>query len=58
MKEKNLKCVSCHRSLASAYPGVIFTCPSCGKVEIVRCNHCREIGAKYKCKSCNFEGPN
>ena len=35
-----------------------FNCPDCGKYEIVRCAHCREIAAKYTCHQCQFEGPN
>jgi predicted RNA-binding Zn-ribbon protein involved in translation (DUF1610 family) len=35
-----------------------FKCPSCGKHEIVRTRHMRQIAAKYKCPECNFEGPN
>ena len=31
--------------------------PKCGKVEIVRCNHCRKIFL-YKCSECGFTGPN
>ena len=36
---------------------VEFPCPSCGKVEIVRCKHCRSINNSYKCPACGFEGP-
>jgi hypothetical protein len=39
--------------------GVVkFLCPKCSKPEIIRCKHCREIVAKYKCPECGFEGPN
>ncbi len=48
-----LKCISCGKSLNKE--GIIFKCPSCGK-KIIRCNHCRKIGIKYKCE-CGFEGP-
>ncbi|MCL4388646.1 MAG: zinc finger domain-containing protein [Candidatus Marsarchaeota archaeon] len=34
-----------------------FKCPSCGKGNIIRCYHCREISNKYKCAECDFEGP-
>jgi len=33
-------------------------CPKCGKYQIIRCKHCREIVAKYKCPECGFVGPN
>ena len=58
MKEKQLKCTSCKVSITNLAGSVRFICPNCGKIEIVRCSHCREIGAKYKCKGCSFEGPN
>jgi len=35
-----------------------FKCPNCGKTEIVRTKHQRRIAVKYKCKSCDFSGPN
>ena len=35
-----------------------FMCPKCGKAEIVRCGHCREIVTRYICPECGFEGPN
>jgi len=51
---KKITCVSCGKQVAEK--GVIFKCPSCGKKDIVRCNHCRKLGVKYKC-DCGFEGP-
>ena len=47
-------CVSCGR-LTSQYTR--FMCPECGKGEIVRCYHCREINNTYRCTECNFVGP-
>ncbi len=47
-------CVSCGR-LTSDYTE--FKCPKCGKTTIIRCLHCREIGNRYICKECGFEGP-
>jgi len=35
-----------------------FKCPSCGKQEIVRTRHMRQVAAKYSCAECGFEGPN
>ena len=56
--EKKLKCSSCGAEISNDSGSVIFGCPACGKSKIVRCTHCREIAAKYKCSSCDFEGPN
>lgn len=53
-----LVCSSCKRRITNTKGTTRFVCPKCGKFEIVRCGHCREIVAKYKCPSCNFEGPN
>ncbi|UZE93839.1 MAG: RNA-binding protein [Candidatus Pacearchaeota archaeon] len=51
---KQVKCISCGKELSKG--GVILKCPSCGKKTIVRCDHCRKVGVKYKC-DCGFEGP-
>ena len=51
---KEVKCLSCGKELNR--DGVVFKCPSCGKHIIIRCNHCRKVGVKYKCE-CDFEGP-
>lgn len=56
-KMAELTCSSCKKRI-SAESAARFPCPACGKEEIVRCAHCREIAAKYKCHSCGFEGPN
>ncbi len=58
MSEQKLKCGSCKKDITNDGGSVVFKCPSCGKYEIVRCKHCREIVAKYKCPGCGFEGPN
>ncbi len=59
MKMKNkIKCVSCKIDIINSTGAVKFICPSCGKEEIVRCTHCREIAARYKCPKCGFSGPN
>ena len=58
MVEKDLKCSSCKEKITNTPGSIKFTCPACGKSEIIRCKHCREIVAKYKCPSCKFEGPN
>ncbi|MBI2670994.1 RNA-binding protein [Candidatus Woesearchaeota archaeon] len=53
-----LKCNSCKVSVTNLTGLVRFTCPSCSEKEIVRCSHCREIAARYKCDNCGFSGPN
>lgn len=56
--DKIKKCSSCNIELTNLVGSTSFKCPSCGKSDIFRCKHCREIGAKYTCSSCNFSGPN
>ncbi|MEK6974187.1 MAG: zinc finger domain-containing protein [Nanoarchaeota archaeon] len=58
MKMRVMKCSSCKTSVANMTGAVKFTCPNCNDKEIVRCNHCREIAARYKCENCKFSGPN
>ncbi|MBI2654534.1 DUF1610 domain-containing protein [Candidatus Woesearchaeota archaeon] len=58
MTEKQALCTSCKKRITNTIGSTRFNCPKCGKVEIVRCHHCREIAAKYRCSNCNFEGPN
>jgi len=55
--EKN-RCSSCNKEIVNEKGVVRFKCPSCAKAEIVRCGHCREIGARYTCLKCDFSGPN
>ena len=54
--KKKLICSSCYKSIQEG--ATIFECPACGKQKIVRCNHCKKVGIKYKCGNCGFEGPN
>ncbi|MBS3145910.1 RNA-binding protein [Candidatus Woesearchaeota archaeon] len=56
--EKFKQCNSCQTRLTNLSGSTTFKCPSCSKQEIVRCKHCREIGAKYLCSECSFSGPN
>ncbi|MBS3104758.1 RNA-binding protein [Candidatus Woesearchaeota archaeon] len=58
MAEKQALCTSCKKRITNTIGSTRFKCPKCGQVELVRCNHCRKIAAKYKCSSCGFEGPN
>jgi Zn-ribbon RNA-binding protein len=55
---KTFKCNSCKTSLANGIGAVKFKCPSCKDEDIIRCSHCREIAARYKCNKCGFSGPN
>lgn len=56
--EQKTRCISCKKRVTNMIGTTKFNCPKCGKFEIVRCKHCREIASKYKCAECNFEGPN
>ena len=58
MVKKELKCNSCNVKVGNMPGAVTFMCPSCGKQQIIRCEHCRRVAAKYICPSCGFEGPN
>ncbi|MBR9690815.1 RNA-binding protein [Candidatus Woesearchaeota archaeon] len=51
-------CSSCKKDVSNDTGNVSFKCPKCGKEDIIRCTHCRDIAAKYVCHSCKFEGPN
>ncbi len=53
-----LTCGACKKRITNVKGTAKFMCPSCGKYPIIRCKHCREIVAKYKCPGCGFEGPN
>jgi len=57
MNEQKAVCTSCKKRITNTIGSTRFMCPKCAKVEIVRCFHCREIAAKYKCPACGFEGP-
>jgi hypothetical protein len=51
-------CITCKQPITGQAGAAKFKCPKCGKYEIIRCAHCREIAAKYQCPECKFEGPN
>ncbi len=57
MTDKDIICTSCKTKVSNMVGTVIFKCPKCSKVDIVRCERCRRVGIKYRC-SCGFEGPN
>ncbi|MBS3102752.1 RNA-binding protein [Candidatus Woesearchaeota archaeon] len=58
MAEAKEVCISCKKRITNTIGTARFSCPKCGKREIIRCMHCRQIVAKYRCPECNFEGPN
>ncbi len=58
MIEKEKRCKSCNTKITNLFGSSVFKCPNCNKEEIIRCKHCRQIVAKYKCSKCGFEGPN
>jgi len=51
------KCSSCNRLIMPREKAVIFKCPNCGRVEIVRCTKCRKMSVPYECPVCGFKGP-
>ncbi|MBI4145146.1 RNA-binding protein [Candidatus Woesearchaeota archaeon] len=51
-------CSSCKTPVANMKGAAVFKCPSCGKTDLVRCRHCREIAAAFSCHECGFSGPN
>lgn len=53
-----LICSSCKKKITNNTGSVRFKCPNCDNIEIIRCKHCRKIGARYTCSSCGFSGPN
>ena len=55
---ENKKCSALNVRVANDKGSVTFNCPKCGKYEIVRSRHAREIVAKYTCPGCGFTGPN
>ena len=57
IERKDLRCTSCNVNIGARANFVSFSCPSCGKELIVRCNNCKEASSRYICKSCGFEGP-
>ncbi|MCK5177019.1 MAG: DUF1610 domain-containing protein [Candidatus Aenigmarchaeota archaeon] len=52
-----MKCISCGKNLSSTDDYSIFSCPECGKIEIVRCGQCKKKSVQYKCNECGFIGP-
>lgn len=52
------RCSSSNKRITNTIGTARFPCPDCGKTEIVRTRHMRELGARYKCAGCGFEGPN
>jgi Zn-ribbon RNA-binding protein len=58
MPEEIIVCISCKRKITNEKGSALFLCPSCGKFNIVRCRHCRQIAAKFTCPECGFVGPN
>jgi len=61
MKKKRdfmeLKCTTCGMRVESEKVWVRFSCPKCGKAEIIRCDRCRSLENQYKCPECGFKGP-
>ena len=53
----NMNCTSCGINIETQKNWVEFSCPSCGKSKIIRCERCRKIVNNYQCKSCKFKGP-
>ncbi|RMD58632.1 RNA-binding protein [Candidatus Woesearchaeota archaeon] len=53
-----VQCITCKKQLLGQTGAARFSCPKCLKTEIVRCNDCRKIAARYRCPECGFEGPN
>ncbi|MBI2138032.1 DUF1610 domain-containing protein [Candidatus Woesearchaeota archaeon] len=51
-------CISCKSRITNLAGSTAFPCPQCGKYEVIRCNHCRDLAARYQCPECKFTGPN
>ncbi|MBW3013611.1 DUF1610 domain-containing protein [Candidatus Woesearchaeota archaeon] len=49
-------CSTCKVRITNSIGSVKFKCPNCGEAEIIRCSHCRAIGANYECPKCGFKG--
>jgi predicted RNA-binding Zn-ribbon protein involved in translation (DUF1610 family) len=56
--EKKTKCLATQQELTNDVGSVVFKCPNCLDYDIVRSKKCRELGTKYTCPKCEFEGPN
>ncbi len=50
-------CSSCGRVIPPDDKPVVFLCPNCGKIEILRCSKCRKQSVRYTCPVCGFKGP-
>ena len=57
MDIKEKYCNSCKTKLSNLIGSVSFKCPNCNSTDIIRCNHCRSIAARYRCE-CGSSGPN
>ena len=55
---ERLQCISCKKDISNDQGSAIFQCPGCGDHQIIRCKHCRQIVAQYRCPECGFTGPN
>lgn len=53
-----MECISCKTKITNLKGSAKFLCPQCRKYEIIRCEDCRKIVAKYTCPLCGFTGPN
>ena len=49
-KKKEIHCSTCNVKITNLQGSARFTCPSCGKVEIVRCRRCRSKELRVKAK--------
>ncbi|MDP3729066.1 MAG: zinc finger domain-containing protein [bacterium] len=56
--EKVIQCSASKVELSNNRGSVIFSCPKCAQADIIRSFHSRELGTKYTCPKCGFEGPN
>ena len=51
------KCTSCGTEISAEKNFSCFKCPSCGEVEIVRCDRCKMNVVKFVCDKCGFKVP-
>ncbi|MBS3116212.1 RNA-binding protein [Candidatus Woesearchaeota archaeon] len=51
-------CISTKKRIENDKGAAVFSCPQCGKHEIVRSSYARVNAIKYACPQCNFTGPN
>ena len=56
-EQEVMKCSSCGKRIESEQFWVRFSCPSCGKGSVIRCEKCKTMENKYACASCKFKGP-